>query len=371
MNILLLDPYFIESHKSWAEGYQKFSKHKIDILSLSGHHWKWRMHGGAITLANQFLESDLKPDLILATDMLDLNTFLALTRKRTANIPVALYFHENQLTYPWSPTDEDVEQGRDKHYSFINVASALAADKVLFNSQYHHDAFLEELPRFLKAFPGKDTDTITEEISARSEVLPLGMDISGLAALEPETKEWSKRAVLLWNHRWEYDKNPDMFFNALYKLQEHGVDFRLIVLGRQFGQSPPIFEQAKKILADKILHWGYAETKEEYVKWLYQADIIPVTSNQDFFGASVVEALACNVKPLLPDNLAYPEHLPEAYKASFFYPAGNMHEYQRKLQRRIFDVRVLRLEKMRKFVKKYDWPEMASRYDDLFSDMVG
>ena len=66
------------------------------------------MHGGAVTLARMFMESELQPDLILTTDMLDLTIFLSLTRSRTANIPTAIYFHENQLSYPWSTTDRDV-----------------------------------------------------------------------------------------------------------------------------------------------------------------------------------------------------------------------------------------------------------------------
>ena len=96
MKILLLEPYFTGSHKSWAEGYQSNSAHEIKIISLPGQFWKWRMHGGAITIAKEFLQSDFHPDLILATDMLDLTSFISLTRKRTSHIPTVLYFHENQ-----------------------------------------------------------------------------------------------------------------------------------------------------------------------------------------------------------------------------------------------------------------------------------
>ncbi|MDX1521413.1 MAG: DUF3524 domain-containing protein, partial [Anaerolineae bacterium] len=134
MKILLIEPYYTGSHAAWTDGYAKYSQHQVDILSLPGRFWKWRMHGGAVTLARKFLASTLRPDLILATDMLDLTTFLALTRERTSGIPTAIYFHENQLTYPWSPTDRDIPLNRDKHYGFINYTSALAADAVLFNS---------------------------------------------------------------------------------------------------------------------------------------------------------------------------------------------------------------------------------------------
>ena len=141
MNICLIEPFHTGSHAAWAEEYARYSRHNVELLTLSGRHWKWRMHGGAVTLARHFQKSGCKPDVILASDMLDLTTFLALTRQKTAGLPTALYFHENQLTYPWSPTDVDPAQKRDAHYAFINYTSALTADAVLFNSRYHLDAF--------------------------------------------------------------------------------------------------------------------------------------------------------------------------------------------------------------------------------------
>ena len=134
MKILILEPYFTGSHKQWALGYKKYSKHEVKILSMKGQFWKWRMHGGAVTLAKQFKNKNYKPDLILSTDMLDLSTFLALTKTKACS---AIYFHENQLSYPWSPNDRDIIKQRDHHYSFINYVSALSADHVLFNSRFH------------------------------------------------------------------------------------------------------------------------------------------------------------------------------------------------------------------------------------------
>ena len=82
MRILLLEPFHSGSHQQWAESYQQHSQHEVQLLTLPGKFWKWRMAGGAVELANQFLNLDFRPDLILATDMLDLPTFLSLSRKR-------------------------------------------------------------------------------------------------------------------------------------------------------------------------------------------------------------------------------------------------------------------------------------------------
>ena len=56
MKILYLEPYYTGSHQQWIESYKKHSAHAVDILKLPGNKWKWRMHGGAITLAKMFNE---------------------------------------------------------------------------------------------------------------------------------------------------------------------------------------------------------------------------------------------------------------------------------------------------------------------------
>ncbi len=110
MNVTLIEPFFTGSHAAWAQGYAQHSAHNVNVLSLPGNYWKWRMHGGAVTLARRFLETGERPDLLFVTDMLDLTTFLALTRPESADIPVAIYFHENQLCYPWPPTSRNDAQ---------------------------------------------------------------------------------------------------------------------------------------------------------------------------------------------------------------------------------------------------------------------
>jgi len=364
MKILLLEPFFTGSHKKWAEEFKQFSQHEIEIVSLNGSYWKWRMHGAAVSFASIVPRS--KPDLILATDMLDLTTYLALTRSWSAGIATAVYFHENQLNYPWSTTDADVRLKRDNHYAFINYTSALAADHVFFNSHYHMLAFIEELPRFLKAFPDNNNFSTVESIRKKSSVLPLAVDLQKFNQHKPAKIEKPQRAAILWNHRWEYDKNPEKFFNALFTLAEHGIDFRLIVLGESYEKQPPIFDIAKERLADKILHFGYAESFDDYCKWLWTADMLPVTSNQDFFGGSVVEAMFCNVVPLLPNRLAYPEHIPQEYHHTFFYEEE---DYLVKLQKRIMDVKYLRVMDMQQYVQKYDWGNMIVQYDNAITEV--
>lgn len=370
MQILIIEPYFTGSHRAWAEGYQNYSANDVKILSLGGQFWKWRMHGGAITLANQFLERGLNPDLLLATDMLDVTTFLTLTRAKTSQKPVAIYFHENQLCYPWSPEDRDVIQKRDRHYAFINYSSALAADAVLFNSAYQKDCFLNELPKFLKRFPDHRGLKNVERIAAKSQALHLGLDLHRFDEHRPDWQAKSERStpIILWNHRWEYDKNPQDFFRALVMLQEQGLDFRVAILGENFSKQPAEFQSAREKLGDKIVQFGYVKDFAQYAEWLFQADIVPVTSNQDFFGASAVSAIYCGCYPILPDRLAFPEIFPiDRYLENFYH---HLEELVEKLAWSIKNIEIIRGKKYSDVVEKYSWRCMAPQYDSKFENMI-
>ncbi|HRG89686.1 MAG TPA: hypothetical protein PLW44_11745, partial [Chitinophagales bacterium] len=140
----------------------------------------------------------------------------------------------------------------------------------------------------------------------------------------------------------------------------HGIDFRLVVLGESYEKRPPVFDTAREKLADKILHFGYAESFDEYCKWLWVADILPVTGTQDFFGGSVVEAMYCNTVPFFPKRLAYPEHIPQQFHTTFFYDED---DFVKKLQRRIMDVKYLRVMNTQQYAARYDWQNQIEQYD--------
>ena len=365
MKILLIEPYFTGSHKQWAEGYKFYSKHEIKILSMKGQFWKWRMHGGAITLAESFNNSNWNPDLILCTDMLDLTTFLSLTRKKTKHIPVAIYFHENQISYPWSPKDRDKIQNRDNHYGFINYVSALSADKVFFNSKFHMNSFLDNLYPFLKNFPDhNELDTISD-IREKSSILLVGLELSKF-----KTKHAKKNTfpIILWNHRWEYDKNPELFFKVLKKIKDNGFRFKLIIIGESFGNSPKIFEKSKINFKEDILEWGYLKTFEDYAECLYNADILPVTSNQEFFGVSVMEAVHCGVWPILPNKLSYKELFADEGLLNNIY--DNDSTLIERIEFAITNIEKIRENSLESISAKYDWKNIVKIYDTAFEKMI-
>ncbi len=374
MKILIIEPYYTGSHAAWADGIIKYSKHDVALLKMPGRYWKWRMHGGSITLAREFEKLDYRPDLIIATDMIDLSGFLALTRKDTHSIPTAIYFHENQLNYPWSPTDRDVINERDRHYGFINYISSLSADAVLFNSEFHKKSFVNSLPSFLKHFPDYNELSSVDLIRSKSRVLHLGIELSKFdqymleITANKEQRGEDIAPIILWNHRWEYDKNPSDFFDALYVLQERDIDFRLVLLGEKFDKIPQEFEIAKERLGSKIIKLGYAESFEEYAHWLWISDILPISSIQDFFGISIIEALYCECVPCFPKRLTYPELVPMNEYGEYFYDENN--SFQTVLEKIITDYDSHDRKSFRNVASQFDWKNMIGEYDRLFEELI-
>jgi len=377
MKLLLVSPYHGGSHQAWAEGYGRASKLKVELLTLPARFWKWRIHGGAITLARRFNDADFKPDLILATDMLDLTTFLSLTRTTTHHIPVTLYMHENQLTYPL-PDDKHTgpmrrQLGeRDYHYAFINYASMLAADQVWFNSRYHLDSFFTALSNFLKHFPEYNELGSLKKLREKSEVMPIGIDLQrldrGYIAENNSIKD-PLQPLILWNQRWEYDKNPEAFFSALDILAYEGLPFRVAICGQQFGKKPHVFDEGFERLGDRMVHFGYADPNT-YTRLLWASDITISTAHHEFFGISILEAIYAHTFPILPARLSYPELLPSEFHQDCLYQ--DFEDLLDRLRKALLNIRETRYiaAALAEHSAVYDWKYLSQRYDKNLTRLI-
>jgi len=357
MRILILSPYHTGSHRAWAQGYARHSAHQVQLATMAGRFWKWRMQGGALELARQveiLARESGPPDVVLATDMVNLPALIALARPWLNDVPIHLYMHENQLTYPPPPGEK-----RDLTYGMINTLSMLAAQQVHFNSQHHLEEFFDELPRLLKHFPDYNHLEIVDWLRERSNVLPVGLDLTALDDAPPQTKTGPLR--ILWNQRWEYDKNPGVFFRALYAMADDGLEFQLIVAGENFRQQPIEFAQARERLAGRILHFGYADSRAEYARLLRQSDIVISTALHEFFGISVLEAIYAGAYPLLPARLSYPELLPAELHASHLYV--NEDDLKTKLRWALTHPAAVRATNLAWVAEKYRWEQIAPQYD--------
>jgi len=273
LKFLFLEPFFGGSHRDFAEGLVAHSRHHIDLVTLPARFWKWRMRGAAITFARKIGSLEGYDGLVL-TDLMSLADFKALTPPPFP--PSLVYFHENQLTYPLAPGER-----MDYQFGFTGLTTALTADRLLFNSYFHRDAFFEQLPSFLNMMPEYVPGWAIDAIREKSAVRYPGCHFPMTLAL-PDHRD--KIPVVIWNHRWEFDKNPDAFFNALERLVAQDVDFRLAILGENFQAVPKAFIRAREQFSGRILRYGYEAKREDYQRWLRRGRVVVSTADQENFG---------------------------------------------------------------------------------------
>ncbi|MCI5222749.1 MAG: DUF3524 domain-containing protein [Candidatus Electrothrix sp. AR4] len=361
--MLLLEPYYGGSHKAFLAGLRRYIDCRFTLLSLPARKWKMRMQLAAPWFAEQIValfDQGASFDSILTSTFLDVAVLRSLLFSRDIQLPLALYFHENQFSYPAQINDPGIFQ-----FTSINFTSALCADRLAFNSRYNLETFLSGIRSYLKKTVDMELRHLESEIYEKSIVLYPGVDFQQIDAVEDTATEsnssvgnattWkNKTPVIVWNHRWEHDKAPETFFHALFDLAgQH--DFKVIVLGQHFRYQPEIFSRARKTLADQLLHCGYAESKEEYARLLKQGDIIVSTAKHEFFGIAVLEGIRAGCRPLVPDRLSYRELFARQYR----YPENNFSQYLRQL---LVHPRPLSATEARHMTRPYTWKSLAEQY---------
>ncbi|MBN1868312.1 DUF3524 domain-containing protein [Candidatus Sumerlaeota bacterium] len=365
MDILFLEAYHGGSHRVLAEGWAERSRHAIRVLTLPARKWKWRMQTAAWVFAEQAIrEKILRPDLIVASDMVNLAEFLGLMRRRMGDVPAILYFHENQYSYP-----PQVEGKSEFQWGAINSSSALVADALIFNSEFHRRDFFDCWRRGNRIMPDERlTSERFAEVEERSTVVPVGVDLDGLdreaPSDAPERDFAAQPPLILWNHRWEHDKGPEAFFDSLAAIRAEGRRFRLAVCGETFPSSPVCFDAARRTFADQIVSFGFLESRADYARLLWQSDVVVSTSRQEFLGLSVIEALWCGCYPLLPRRLNYPHLLPEDQHAAHLYRSDT--ELAVRLAAILAEpAQHLPYPARQEFLRPYAWPNVVERLDAL------
>ena len=311
MNFLFLEPFFGGSHKDFAEGLIDHSRHNIDLVTLPARFWKWRMRGAALYFLKKITSLE-KYNGLIVTDLMSLSDLKALSKNPFP--PALVYFHENQFSYPLAPGEQV-----DYQFGFTDITTALAADRILFNSHTHYDAFFSKLPGFIKMMPDFLPGWVTEEIKGKSSVIYPGCQFPAAGKEKSSPAKRSSPPIIIWNHRWEFDKNPEDFFGALDCMLQKGVDFRLVLLGENFQKKPAEFLSARERYGDRIIQYGYVDSKQDYLQWLKKGSIVVSTARQENFGISIIEAIRYGCIPVLPNRLSYPEIIPGKFHSDILY----------------------------------------------------
>jgi glycosyltransferase involved in cell wall biosynthesis len=362
LRIAAVEPYEALSHRLFLEGLQRHSRHEIEILSLPARAWKWRMRTSAIHFA-EVLERTGPWDLFFVSDYLNLAELYALLPAPLRDIPAVVYFHENQLTYPLQKTER-----RDHHFALVHFYAMLAARRVLFNSEYHRHSFFQALGELLKYEPDVDLTRARRAAEAKAMVLPLGTDVP---AGKPRESS-GEPPVLLWNHRFEYDKDPGALLNACRELLRRGREFRVRLLGQRFRRVPVALAALRTLLGERLVQDEFVEDRAGYLRALGEAHIVVSTARHEFFGLGTLEALRTGLLPVLPHDLAYPELLPAELHGNYLYarPDGQGNGLNTALELALEvvleDRDRPRREALIRHTDRFAWPELAGRYDAVF-----
>ena len=357
LKVGFLEPFYGGSHRAVADGWAGHSRHTVTVDSLPPRFWKWRMRGAALEFARRIQAGAERPDLLFVTSMVDLAHLRGVLRDPP---PCLLYFHENQAAYPERPGEEMAE--RDLQFAFTNLASAAAADHVAFNSEFQRAAFLDGMGEILGRMPDTRPGWVLDRVAEESSVLPLGVETRDIPPRGERTG--SRPPLVLWNHRWEHDKAPEVCFGVLEGLAREGVPFRLAVAGESFRNAPEAFSRARERLADRIEHWGFVPGRGAYCQLLGRADVVVSTARQENFGLSMVEAAYAGAHPLAPRALSYPEVFPrEIHDRCLYRGAPELRDRLRGLLGRREPL--LEPGDLRGWFGRYDWRVRAEAFDRL------
>ncbi len=309
--ILLLSAYDAVSHRLWRLRLQSlFAECHWQQLALPARHFNWRIRGNSLQWALQQREVLRQPyDLLVATSMVDLASLRGLL-PTLGTIPAMVYFHENQFVYP-------ANAGRAENLEpvLVPIYSALSAEAVVFNSQFNRQSFLKGVTSLFNRLP----DNLTPDIVARlnnSIVLPVPLDEDELASVAAGKATEQAPLQVVWNHRWEYDKGPELLLAVAEQIQQRELPVQMHIVGQQFRDSPAAFEQLGSTLEAIAAsqgqprgHFGYMADRHAYLQLLADSDVVLSTALHDFQGLALQEAAALRCTPIAPDALAYPEYL--------------------------------------------------------------
>jgi glycosyltransferase involved in cell wall biosynthesis len=373
VNILLLSAYAAQSHVHWQHSLRSMlSECRWEVLELPPRHFSWRVRGNPLYWALQ--ERDVlvrQYDLVLATSMVDLATLRGLVPSLAA-VPTVVYFHENQFAYPQQNQQHNLLEAQ-----MVSIYSALAADSLMFNSAYNCESFLSGCEQLLRRLPDKVPPGVVDLLRGKAVVVPVPVatvvSAEGVGRWPEADSLTSGRALrLLWTGRFEYDKGGEGLLAILQQLESDGFDYTLAVVGQQFRNSPAVFEQIREDYSHRLIQFGYIEALDDYRALLRGADIALSTALHEFQGLALLEAVAAQCIPAVPDRLAYREIYPQQFR--YRSSADGDPQAEARSGAELVQRLALQLQQGRVTppdISAFDPQQLAARYRNLFATLVG
>lgn len=302
--VAVIEPWGGGSHAAWTAGLRRHSRHDITVVTLADRAWRWRLRGSAPWFAERIAGLRRRPEVLIVSSLVDAASLRGLTGR---DVPMVLYAHETQWAYPGDRLD--VES------AMRNLVSMLAVDQVWFNSDVHRRTALAAAADLIDRMPVDQRVDAVARLEAKSDVVYPGVDLSWATPTFVEDGP----PVVLWPHRWDSDKNPDVFERALSALDAGAADFRLVLAGDDSCPSSDVRARIVDRFAQRILAVGPFDV-DAYRRWLHRSHLVVSCTAHEFFGMAVVEALAAGCRPVLPGAFSYPEIVAETAVDRLYAP---------------------------------------------------
>ncbi|KAJ6648011.1 Glycosyltransferase-like domain-containing protein 1-like, partial [Pseudolycoriella hygida] len=327
--ILIIEAFYGGSHKQLLDTIlENINSMEYELFTLPAKKWHWRARMSALHFAHT-IPTDHHYDVLFSSSVLNLAELLGV-RPDLAKCRKIVFFHENQLVYPVREIkDRDCQYGLNQIMTWcqsfvIGYEENLAADVLIFNSNFNRTSFLNNINPFLNIQSDFKLKQICEKIEPKCEVLYFPIKFQQMPKRSKEN--YNTVLHLIWPHRWEHDKNPQLLTETLLELHKRKIPFRASIIGENFQTVPECFDGIQEKLGEKLINFGYL-SRESYIQCLLNGDVVISTAGHEFYGVSMLEATYCGCIPIAPNKLVYPE----------IYPTENLYNTSNQLIKTLYN----------------------------------
>ncbi|MFH1462063.1 MAG: glycosyltransferase [bacterium] len=299
------------------------------VLDAEGtNYWKFTQ---MIEVCKLFKEKKVKPgDVFFTMDLwhpsLEAIPYMATLEKT----PVKIYGFLHAGSY----TTEDFASPMAPWAKYFEKGWAKLCNGVFVGSKYHKN-------KFIKLRCGK-------EIGKRIYVTGNPFDSKGaIKTSKAKTIPIKKREnIIVFSHRFDMEKRPNIFMNLIEKLWEKRKDFKVIITTSR-EKFRPNSEKLIKQLNNSKFPFEVKEnlSKAQYYQELSKAKVFVSTTIEENFGYCLLEAIIFGCAPIVPNDFAHLEILENDKK--FLY--NNQREALEKISK-MLDEPI----SCKKYAKKYD-----------------
>jgi len=197
-----------------------------------------------------------------------------------------------------SYTSEDFASPMADWAKFFERGWSKICDGIFVGTEYHKQKFIKK-----RGIAGLDKKIhVTGNPFKTADILK---NVSG--KIVPVA---NRENIVLFSHRWDYEKRPNVFVDMMNQLYQKRQDFRVIITTsrKKFGSNQQwLIDKLKSAKFPYQVHAGI--TKEQYYQLVSEAKVFVSTTIEENFGYCLLESMTLGCTPVVPNKYSHPEIL--------------------------------------------------------------